>query len=392
MKRAIIGILALLLFVPMGSHAETGEQESIRGVQDMLKECGFNPGPIDGLWGNRTAKAAKDYIRAHGGSPQSEKNLIVAQVDGYRVGDDGPCPNPPKVAHEDDMPLESKGGAGEDNPLSRVDFAKKGKSGAASAIAEIQRILDGRRSSYRSSYIDYANQKLEVMGDVIRLTGEVQYKNEEYMHLDWRGVAFTYTHKMKLSDIGDAVDYGSLHIVCIGQRLCVQETTDRPRMTQVTEPNTPTHYIDIQGHVWGISEQDMKNLSNAVKQLGEHNRSGTTDKPAKCLEWVELGSITPGAWVNGNGRRTEAMRAGDDGKAYDDKELWEHYEKAHRECKTFAERALDAAFNAMVLVGRKAVDVDNEKRAIRDYFQNRLSRCQAEFKNRYVKYANKFCK
>ena len=40
--------------------------ENIRQTQEILKDCGFNPGPIDGVWGKQTRKATKDFIRASG--------------------------------------------------------------------------------------------------------------------------------------------------------------------------------------------------------------------------------------------------------------------------------------------------------------------------------------
>ena len=66
--------------------------ENVRDIQAMLSECGFKPGPADGLWGRKTTAAATAFVKAHGGSPSSDRTTLLAQVDGNRVGDAGPCP------------------------------------------------------------------------------------------------------------------------------------------------------------------------------------------------------------------------------------------------------------------------------------------------------------
>ena len=76
-------------------------REAVRTVQSAIKKCGFNPGPIDGVWGRKTAAAAANFIRAHGGSPSSDRASLMAQVDGHRVGDAGQCPpREPEQGHD----------------------------------------------------------------------------------------------------------------------------------------------------------------------------------------------------------------------------------------------------------------------------------------------------
>ena len=78
------------------------EKDNIRAVQQVLKDCGFNPGPVDGIWGNKTTAAAKSFVQAHGGSPGAANHVILmVKVDAYRVGDSGPCP-PDKAAENDE--------------------------------------------------------------------------------------------------------------------------------------------------------------------------------------------------------------------------------------------------------------------------------------------------
>lgn len=45
---------------------ETGEQVHVRLAQERLKHKGFDPGPIDGIWGPRTAAAVSEFQRKEG--------------------------------------------------------------------------------------------------------------------------------------------------------------------------------------------------------------------------------------------------------------------------------------------------------------------------------------
>ncbi len=58
------------------------ESKNISEIQQVLNQCGFNPGPIDGAWGNRTAKAARAFVRAHGLHPSNKRVVLMSQVDG----------------------------------------------------------------------------------------------------------------------------------------------------------------------------------------------------------------------------------------------------------------------------------------------------------------------
>lgn len=42
------------------------DQEQIRQVQRQLREAGFDPGPIDGIIGEQTKSAVREFQRAHG--------------------------------------------------------------------------------------------------------------------------------------------------------------------------------------------------------------------------------------------------------------------------------------------------------------------------------------
>lgn len=49
-------------------------QADVRDAQEKLKEKGYDPGPIDGVWGPRTAAAVRDYQRA-------EKLTMTSRLD-----------------------------------------------------------------------------------------------------------------------------------------------------------------------------------------------------------------------------------------------------------------------------------------------------------------------
>ena len=87
--KTILGALALCL----AFGAASAQEQGVTDIQSMLEQCGFNPGPVDGLWGATTAKAAAAFVKAHGDSPVlNDQSSLMAQVDVNRVGDAGPCP------------------------------------------------------------------------------------------------------------------------------------------------------------------------------------------------------------------------------------------------------------------------------------------------------------
>ena len=41
-------------------------RKNIKTVQGLLLNAGYNPGPLDGLWGSKTGGAVRDFQRDHG--------------------------------------------------------------------------------------------------------------------------------------------------------------------------------------------------------------------------------------------------------------------------------------------------------------------------------------
>jgi peptidoglycan hydrolase-like protein with peptidoglycan-binding domain len=59
-------------------------QEQVRQAQERLKEAGFDPGPIDGVFGERTKEALREYQKAHalpqtGRLDESTRQRLMAQ-------------------------------------------------------------------------------------------------------------------------------------------------------------------------------------------------------------------------------------------------------------------------------------------------------------------------
>jgi len=81
------------MFALMSAAASAGfhNREEIREIQQMLMQCGFDPGPVDGRWGQMTARAAAQYIRGHGGTVRSGGEVsLIMQVQNFVVSEDGP--------------------------------------------------------------------------------------------------------------------------------------------------------------------------------------------------------------------------------------------------------------------------------------------------------------
>ncbi|MDE0392104.1 MAG: peptidoglycan-binding domain-containing protein [Rhodospirillales bacterium] len=77
-----------------GRNTPSAVRENIRSMQQVLADCGFPPGPADGLWGDRTERAATSFIRAHGGEPAyGDRGRLAEQVVSYLTGETGPCPS-----------------------------------------------------------------------------------------------------------------------------------------------------------------------------------------------------------------------------------------------------------------------------------------------------------
>ena len=72
MRRKCRIILLIILIISLGislSLQAAKSDKTIKQAQNRLKELGYNPGPVDGIWGKKTEAAIKKF--------QQEKNLQV---------------------------------------------------------------------------------------------------------------------------------------------------------------------------------------------------------------------------------------------------------------------------------------------------------------------------
>ncbi len=73
-------LLALILTLPINSYAfpdscyEEYPYSMVLVLQAELIQQGFNPGPIDGMWGSKTRKAVNSFQRAEGIRYAAETN------------------------------------------------------------------------------------------------------------------------------------------------------------------------------------------------------------------------------------------------------------------------------------------------------------------------------
>lgn len=59
-------LLILFVFALSPLTISAVHDETVYQAQRRLNELGYNPGPIDGFWGNKTQKAVKDFQRDNG--------------------------------------------------------------------------------------------------------------------------------------------------------------------------------------------------------------------------------------------------------------------------------------------------------------------------------------
>ena len=70
MKKLLITATLLLLLSIKPLFAGVAKGVDVREVQTLLTKLCFNAGPIDGLWGNKTESAAKQFLAG-----QTEQSL-----------------------------------------------------------------------------------------------------------------------------------------------------------------------------------------------------------------------------------------------------------------------------------------------------------------------------
>ncbi len=381
-RLAILTMAAFLLLAMPGHAEDEAAKNSIREVQQALNGCGFNAGAIDGDFGKRTTQAAAAFVRAHGGNPNTgDKTLLLAQVDFYRAGDAGPCPpegtEAEATASNESEPAGEAGSVTAEAGSVEADQAEEVEKSAGKSkselIAEIKSYIDVDLPDD-----DRGDKYSQTAGnDGLSSTHHLQGSNE------------VVRIQISYSDIG-AINVYSYYIDvdCRQNAECTKNSYHGPgsgaRFFFYTSNDRIPHKF---------SEEEMKHIEETFTQLKAHYDGGgnTTGQPVKCYNWVNLGTFNLGKWRNGNGRETSGLPAGSGIKIWDDEELLKDYKAARQQCVSSANGAMDSAVSAMVLIGRQASDVDNEKKRIRSFYKASLDKCQSEFDRRHKKYQNKFC-
>lgn len=92
------------------------DQEQIREAQQQLKEAGFDPGPIDGIFGERTKSALREFQQAHG-LPQTGQ-LDQATRQELMAQSSPMTPGRPQPSREPSLGSPTPGGAMPGGPAS----------------------------------------------------------------------------------------------------------------------------------------------------------------------------------------------------------------------------------------------------------------------------------
>ncbi len=382
--RLVILTMAAFLSLAMPGHAEDEAiKNNIREIQQVLNDCGFNAGPSDGIWGNRTTKAAQAFAQAHGWATFNDQSLLMAQVDAKRVGDNtDPCPSEETTtqASDESEPAGEAGSVTEEAGSGEADQAEENETGGGAntskEIEQFKRIVEGLiYDAGDNNYIE-----IQVFEDKVV---EQVYVDGEKSEPD--GTRLSRTQRCErcgqfiFSELERAYIQGSRDI---GYNLHIDLIENA---TEYSPGLTGEYFNDYDHTESGAIALDE------VARIYRENR--TNPNPStKCYEWVSLGTFHLGTWKNGNGRETSGLPANaNDTKIWDDDELFKDYQAAREDCVFSANHAMDSAIDAMVLIGRQATDVDNEKKRIRSFYKANLDKCQSEFDRRFRKYQNKFC-
>ena len=83
MLKVIVVLMSLAVLSPAVVHA--GYDPAVKEVQQKLDELGFEPGPIDGYWGKRTADAIKAYQRSQGFAETGKLDKKTAMALGVEI-------------------------------------------------------------------------------------------------------------------------------------------------------------------------------------------------------------------------------------------------------------------------------------------------------------------
>lgn len=347
--RLHMALAAIVLAFATQAHAQ---DEETRSIQAMLTECGFAPGPVDGRWGKKTEAAVVHYLTRHGETPGDSllhdgRSGLIAKVNGYRAGDQGPCP----ADHEATGPVEQEEDVTEQSEIRKAKLSEK----EAEIVTQISYQLDRQLLPFKS--VTFSQEGILEVDDKTKFYGRVTFSDVESARPSYdNGIYFSCGSKGPCIAGDGHYHYDALLLVKGAytperdELVSLFNDLIALRQTQDSEPNEP-----------------------------------------QCYEWADLGSVSTGAWRNAYGHVAKGLTSGDLGKAWDRPELTKNYEASHSHCLPNGESAMRQAHSDMVVVGRHVTDVEDERRRIREYFQGKVKECQAEFTRRFEHYESRMC-
>ena len=120
---AVLVIAAMAISLATAASADLHNTKEVKALQQVLRQCGFDPGPSDGTWGTKTARATADYIRAHGGRPDSgSEHSLIWEAQKYIISAGSPCP---KNAQRQDAPAPNRTRRSQDGQVREIQQTLK---------------------------------------------------------------------------------------------------------------------------------------------------------------------------------------------------------------------------------------------------------------------------
>ena len=423
-------------------------KDNIRDIQQILKDCGFNPGPADGIWGKRTGAAAKKFIRAHGATPTGDEiKFLMAQVDGYRVGDSGPCP-PPETATTAETKTKAEtdlaGRPSDEKPEVTASQGHEIESGGEGAeeLEWLRKNLDFeilKRNTYTTATGE--DKSIYTGGATVDFSGSTvtmkQWYVDEYCCCGGcQADRWNSTHETDLSEL-ESISFWTanskinltfncrdgkecwhsfysltspmfLHDGTLGElekksdemtgkvSIRIFDSLDAENFdkgfklfNEIRSAATEEQLED-----GGFSEIDYQGeLTDVFNRLiAIYDAGGTVGERSSCYEWAFIGEFALGGWINSNGVRTSSRIIGSNAKQYNGTDLLKVSRNAHDNCLVYSEQGEAEAVGNMITAGRTAADISSEKQRISSFYRKTIEQCQAEFARRYEILANKMCK
>lgn len=123
-------------------------ESQLHSIQSALTECGFDPGPIDGVWGAKTRIAANAYLEAHGVSAKSNVPLLISQIDSFGKR----CPATKQVAESNGKANDTSENKGREWDSGAIKVAQWGLERCGYKV-DINGVHDAKMKSAMRQYL-----------------------------------------------------------------------------------------------------------------------------------------------------------------------------------------------------------------------------------------------